>query len=74
MAVGYLFPPNTHRDPDTPDSWRIPYPIYRPGETIGPVIGADHDKLSTAILIANHWVVIWSAYAVWDRGFLLYYQ
>ena len=74
MAVGYLFPPSTHCDPDTPDSWRIPYPLYAPGEIIGPVIGVDHSKLSMAVLIANHWIVVWSAYAVWQQGFLSHYQ
>ena len=74
-AVAYRTPPSCHEDMDTPDAWRAPFPIFAPRSCIGPVIGVDHAKLSTAILVYSHWLVIWAATSVRDRdGCLSHYR
>ena len=67
FAVAYRTPPSFHDRPETPDSWRIPYPIFAPHTCVGPVMGVDHSKLSTAVLVCNHWLVIWGATVVRNR-------
>ena len=67
FAVAYRGPPSLHDQPETPDSWCVPHPIYAPHSCVGPVIGVDHSKLSTAVLIGSHWLVIWSATEVRNR-------
>ena len=73
FAVAYRAPPSLHGQPETPDSWCIPHPIYAPHSCVGPVIGVDHGKLSTAVLIGTHWLVVWGATEMRDRyGYVAY--
>ena len=61
-AAAYLTPPSSHGGlPRRPDGWAAPYAIFPPRSIVGPVIGVDHGKYSTAVLIQHHWLVVWGA-------------
>ena len=62
LLVAYRFPPSMHFLPDVSAEYRRPYPTFLPDSYIGPVVGVDHTRLSTAVLINNRWVTVWSCH------------
>ena len=71
LLAAYRFPPSVYCQPqdshDTPAMYRFPRPMFTPGTSIGPVVGVDHCRLATSVLIRSHWVVIWTCRMVGRR-------
>ena len=61
MLAAYRFPPTAHFVPGMSTAYRTLYPTFQPDSYIGPVVGIDHSDRSTAVLINNHWVIVWSS-------------
>ena len=63
MLAAYRFPPSVRSAPGNSAIRRYPVPAFFPDSVIGPVVGVDHTATTTAALINNLWVTVWSCMA-----------